>query len=173
MSHPVATWPVALATTIDPVGPDVPVAPVQLGSTFGVQSMFGNGITHPFRRDKKNDFAHSDGPALVSSAVTQILGTKATTPFSPGEVPWRGGFGSWLHLLLHSQNNPALFELANHYVIQAINRWEPRVRVKEVDVSSLSADQQNTVIIGVVYDFIDINTGNVVFQDLETRVQIQ
>ena len=91
MTHPVATWPVVTVEVIDPVGPDEPTALTQ--SQFTVQSMFGNGIIAPFRRDRKGDFANSNGPELVQSAVQQILGTKATSRFATGEVPWRGAFG--------------------------------------------------------------------------------
>ena len=169
MTHPTTTWPLDATITVDPVGPDEPTAVVE--AKFTVQSMFGRGVMRPFRRDKKGDFANGDGPELVKAAVMQILGTKATSQFAAGEVPWRGGFGSLLHLLLHAQNNPALFELANHYVVQALSRWEPRIRVTQVSIES-SATEENKVFIDCVYDFIDINTGNVVFQDLETRIQI-
>ena len=172
MSHPTATWPVSGIVTIDPVGPDEPTVPATPLLTG--RSMFGRGLIHPFGRDRKGDFANTDGPALIRSSVTQIIGTKASSEFAPGELAWRGGFGSLAHLLKHAQNNPALRDLANLYVIQALNRWEPRIRIKDVRVESISVapGEENALRINALYDFLDINTGEVVFQDLETCIQI-
>lgn len=169
MSHPTATWSVTIPEVVNPVAAPDPVAPSQPAS--GLQSQLGRGVIHPFRRDKKGDFASAVGKDAVTAGVTQILGTIARSQVASGEVPWRGEFGSLAHLLVHGQNTPEIVELANHYVVDALARWEPRAQVKQTDIQR-PADSPNVVIIAVRFDFIDINTGAAIFQDLETSIQI-
>ncbi len=87
----------------------------------------------PFRRDQKNDFASGTGADLLRSKVEQALMTEGQTPRSSGELPWRSGFGSGLHLLRHQSNDDVLQELARVYVRDALKKWVPEVEVVEVD----------------------------------------
>lgn len=99
----------------------------------GATAYLGQGVLRPFVRDEKNDFANDSGIRLVAACVGQVLGTKI------GEIPWRPAFGSRLHLLRHRPNNPALAQLAQVYVLEALQKWERRVRVVRTVVSK-SAD---------------------------------
>lgn len=171
MSHATASFPLtAPATVIAPVGPDVPTAPA--GQVFTAQDKFGRGLTHPFRRDGKGDFANTVGIPLVRSAVTQILGTKAETEFNEGELPWNPEFGSKLHLLKHAPNNQATAELARIYSIEAVNRWEPRVRITNIDVRSEDPTDLSVLTIAAKFNFIDLQTGAVIFEGLEVSIVV-
>jgi phage baseplate assembly protein W len=173
MSHPTTTWPLTTPAgpSIPAVGPTSPSAPAS--RPFTVLDHFGFGLTHPFRRDGKGDFANQAGPELVKSAVSQILGTFASSDISEGEVPWRPDFGSLLYLLRHQPNNLMLQELARVHVAEAIGFWEPRVRITDVRTSKLETDNtDDTLEIAVRFNFIDLNTGKVVFEDLESTIQI-
>ena len=91
----------------------------------------GRGLRFPFR------FGRHSGGAQVSAAtstdhehihesIVQILGT------SPGERFLRPEFGSRLKDLVFEANDDVLKELIRHYVIDAIHRWDKRVRITHV-----------------------------------------
>ncbi len=137
--------------------------------------ILGFGLTHPFRRDKKLDFASSGGRELIQSAVGQVLGTRGSSEFSQGEVPWRTEFGSLLHLLRHMKNDAVLSELARSDVLNALQRWEPRIVVRSVTTTrETSSNGENILAIRVRFDVIGRNTdaNNVVLEGLETKVEV-
>ncbi len=143
------------------------------------QDFLGFGVTRPFRRDKKGDFASAGGAKLVIAAVGQILGTRGAVPGAAqqGEVPWRSGFGSLIHTLKHAPNNVILRELARTHTLDALKRWEPRVIVKNVDAERIDVDagKSRAVLIAVKFNMIASNVpGNEVLfaEDLITAVTV-
>ena len=100
------------------------------------QAFVGYGLIRPFRRDRKIDFAASGGLKLLQSAIGLILGTTCSSQFTEGELPWRPEFGSLLQQLRHRSNDAATRELARVYVVDAIRRWEPRVQITDVQITS-------------------------------------
>ena len=135
---------------------------------FAVLNQFGHGVIHPFRRDRTGDFQNEFGRKLIIAAVSQILGTFAATEISQGELPWRPNFGSAIYLLKHQPINEATQNLARIYVVEAIQRWESRVKITDV-----RAEREDTkLILNVRFNFIDLNTGSVVFEDLEASIVI-
>ncbi|MBT8342169.1 MAG: GPW/gp25 family protein [Desulfatitalea sp.] len=91
----------------------------------------GKGLKYPFR------FQSISGGAEVSAATTrehehiresilQILGTR------PGERLMNPEFGSRLHDLVFEQNDEVLKGLVQHYVIDAIKKWEKRVVITRI-----------------------------------------
>ena len=160
--------PPPVGPVVPPVGPVNPVAPVD--RTF---SPFGRGVIHPFRRDGRGDIANTTGVDLVRSAVSQIVGTFAASEANEGEMPWRPDFGSLIYLLRHQPNNLALVELARVYVIEAVGRWEPRVRITDVRTQKLTTvSRDDTLVLHVRFNFLDLNTGKVVFEDVESVITI-
>lgn len=119
----------------------------------------GFGILTPFRRGAA-DFVAGGGVELVQSMVGQVLGTRAGSDFTQGEVPWRGDFGSLLHFLRHQKNDQIRAELGRIYVVEALSRWVPQIRVKDVEITrELGPDQtqeRNVLAIGLVYDIIGL-----------------
>lgn len=126
-------------------------APSSPGSSV-TRTVIGGSVIAPFRRDGKGDIANAAGFELIRSNVELILGTIASSNYTLGELPWRPEFGSLLHLLRFRNNDDILRELAQQYVIDAIELWEPRVRIKnsriEQDVTA------RTLKIIIVYDVI-------------------
>jgi phage baseplate assembly protein W len=126
-----------------PLSPDPTVAPPPPGvqpdrgtaSARGAPEFLGRGLLTPFRRDQKNDFASAAGIEKVRACVEQILGTRASSERTAGELPWRSKFGSLLHLLRHESNPVVLQELARVHVADALRRWEPRVVLTDVEVT--------------------------------------
>jgi hypothetical protein len=136
--------------------------------------LLGFGAIRPFRRDGKSDFAAAGGEAAVRSAVGQILGTMAASDFTQGELPFRTEFGSLLHLLKHQKNDAVLQELARVHVVDALKRWEPRVRVTSVQVTRERQNGENVLSIRVRYDVIDrqVPGNNVLLAGLEQTVRV-
>ncbi len=134
-------------------------------------AFLGFGLTHPFQRDLRSDFAAAGGEHLIRSAVGQILGTVGSSDYTQGEVPWRTDFGSLLHVLRHQRNDHVLHELARVYVVDALKRWEPRVIVTSVQVTR---EQRNVLAIRVRYDVISTNTpgNNVILSGIEQTVRV-
>jgi phage baseplate assembly protein W len=132
----------------------------------------GRGLLRPFRRDRKQDFAADAGEAVIRSAVGQILGTMAASDFTQGELPWNTAFGSLLHLLRHQKNDAVLKELARVHVVDALKRWEPRVRVTSVQVTRERQDGENVLSIRIRYDVISANVpgNNVILAGIEQMV---
>lgn len=123
------SWPLSPDPT--PPAPPTPgqaqTAVASANAARGLPSFLGQGLLRPFRRDQKSDFANDSGVELVVACVGQILGTRASSPSSPGELPWRTDFGSKLHLLRHANHSDVNEALASVYAQDAITAWEPRV----------------------------------------------
>lgn len=106
---------------------------------------FGTGIVLPFRRVAPGDFDSDSGRRLIASNIRLIL----KTPI--GKLPWNPQFGSKLYLLRHSNNDEDLGDLARIYVSDALQRWEPRIRVRDVTAGALSIGTKNTLQINITY----------------------
>ena len=115
--------------------------------------LIGHGLLRPFQRGAR-DFVAGGGAEAVRSAVGQILGTLGASATTQGEMPWRTELGSLLALLRHQKNDAALQELARVYVTDALQRWEPRVRVTGVKVTRERLDGEDVLAIRVNYDLI-------------------
>lgn len=70
-----------------------------------------------------------EGRDLVRQALLLLLSTV------PGERVMRPEYGCDLHRLLFSPNDDTTAGLAIHYVRQAIERWEPRAEILELDAT--------------------------------------
>jgi len=66
----------------------------------------------------------------VRQAIILLLST------TPGERLMRPEYGSHLNRLVFGPNDHTAAGLAIHYVRQAIERWEPRVEIVEVDAGA-------------------------------------
>ena len=140
-----AIYPVGSGSLPSPTTPGA--APSQ--GLPSVTDALGFGPVRPWRRDQKLDWASAKGQKLVASAVGQVLGTRASSDYTQGEVPWRTEFGSLLYLLRHRNNTPTTRELARVYASQALARWEPRLRVTGVAVKSQEVQGLGNVAVAV------------------------
>ena len=143
--------------------------------TLGAKAFLGFGLLRPFRRDEKNDFANGGAEALVRARVGQILGTNGSSEFSQGEVDWNPEFGSLLYLLRHQTNPVAVKEIGKYYVVAALQRWEPCVRVTACDIRKDTDPEQTTLVISITYDIIAANTpaNNVIVSGVQQTVGLQ
>lgn len=137
---------------------------------MGDPAILGYGLLVPFRRGA-NDFQSAGGEELVKASIRTILGTRCGSATTQGEIPFNQALGSLLPLLRHeNMDDPAIDELARYYVVDAIRRNEPRVRLREVRFVKAPADYSYTIIIR--YDVIDRNvSGNrVLVRDVTQEV---
>ena len=74
------------------------------------------------------------GDAAVRQAILLLLSTR------PGERVMRPLYGCNLHRILFWPNDNTTAGLAIHYVRQAIERWEPRVRILRIDAERNDID---------------------------------
>jgi hypothetical protein len=133
-----------------------------------MKESLGFGLTRPFQRDLRSDFAAAGGEQLIRSAVGQILGTVGSSDFTQGELPWRTDFGS----LRHQRNDNVLQELARCYVVDALKRWEPRIVVISVQVTREQRGGEKILAIRLHYNVISTNTpgNNVMLHDVSQTV---
>lgn len=165
------TWPLqpdpaAPAVTTPSTGSSQAAASV----ARGLPAFLGKGLLRPFIRDQKSDFATGDGLALLESCIGQTLGTKGQSVHGPGELPWRTDFGSRLHLMRHRNNTAALQAFASVAVQEALDAWEPRVRVTDVKV--LPTANPRVLVVRTLFDLVD-RSGRVVLRGGEVAVPIE
>lgn len=67
------------------------------------------------------------GEASIRQGILILLTTR------PGERVMRPEYGCMLHTLMFAPNDYTTAGLAIHFVKQAIERWEPRVRITRLD----------------------------------------
>lgn len=141
------------------------VGPTGDASQKSIDQLFlGCTVIRPFQRDGKGDFNNACDEDAVRAAVGQILATVGSSEYTVGELPWRPEFGSLLYLLRHVNNDIDLIELARVYVIEALQRWEARINVKEVRISQSNTPDSpggpNVVEITVRYDIVSQRRGS-------------
>ena len=136
-----------------------------------LDAFLGYGLVRPFRRDLKSDFASAGGEALVRSCVGQILGTRASSDYVQGELPWRPEFGSLLYLGKH-RRGPLLDELVRAWAVDALRRWEPRVQITAVTASF--DPKARTLTVSLRYNVIDQNVpgNNVLLPNVEQVLEL-
>jgi phage baseplate assembly protein W len=116
----------------------------------------GRNLLVPFRRDGAQDFANGTGLDVVRSSIRTILGTLNAGPNTGGEVPFNQDLGTQLPTLRHSNiNDPRTHNMAVFYVVEAIKKNEPRVLVREVNISKRPDTRR--IVIRLRYDVVDVD----------------
>lgn len=170
-----ATWPL-----IPSVPTPTPTPPSVTGAGLATvpaseRAYLGHCILRPLRRDRKNDYAHDGGVALVAAAVVQVLGTICDTGVTRGELPWRTDFGSAVELLRFKNIDESLESLADLYVFEALQRWEPRAVVRQTQMAErVDSEGVGHVVLRVVFDVATSNTpgSEIVARDLVAEVNL-
>lgn len=121
----------------------------------------------PFRRNERDDFANAGGEEAWIARVLLVLSIRGPTERGVGEIPWRPQDGASLHLLRHQNNTRALGTMAKAYVIRALQRSLPAVRVVDVVATRPAA---NTLHLAVRFDVVDRRGPR--FQGLAATVQV-
>lgn len=89
----------------------------------------GQGWAFPLRVDGRGQMALATGYTDIEQSIRIILGTM------PGERVMRPEFGCRAWELVFAPNNATTRSLLEHYVRQALEFWEPRIKLLAVDVA--------------------------------------
>ena len=87
----------------------------------------GKGWKYPVEIDRTGGVGYSELEESIRQSIFIILGT------APGERVMRPTFGCDIHELLYAPNNQATASLAAHYCLEALQKWEPRIKDIAVD----------------------------------------
>jgi uncharacterized protein len=92
-----------------------------------VTDILGSGLAFPLRVDHRGGLALSHGDEDIEQAIALILST------SPGERPLRPEFGCDVHDLVFDTIDAAMVGKMDLAIRSALDRWEPRIDVTEID----------------------------------------
>ena len=92
----------------------------------------------------RNTIQMAEGDAAVRQAVLLLLSTR------PGERVMRPDYGCAIHTLAFSPIDDTTAALAIHYVQRALQRWEPRIDILNIDAGPHRAEA-NVLWISLAY----------------------
>lgn len=101
--------------------------------------LLGRGMSFPPRVGPNGRFAVSEGPENVRESIRVILLTE------PEERMMLPEFGGGLKRFLFEPNVPSTHRLIQDTIEQALQRWEPRIRLESVDVRADESEEQSAV----------------------------
>ncbi len=108
------------------------------------KEFLGQGLAFPLQVDPRGGVALARGKRDIEQAIRIILET------APGERVMRPEFGCRIYELVFAPHNAATEGLVIYYVEEALKRWEPRIELQEVEISSNSGSQA-TLLVEIKY----------------------
>ncbi|WP_020614521.1 GPW/gp25 family protein [Sediminispirochaeta bajacaliforniensis] len=115
------------------------------------KNFLGTGIAFPFSVGDNGQILTVSNERSVENSIRIILGT------TKGERLMRPDFGCDLNNLVFSPNGARTYALAQHYIEEALHRWEHRIVLEEVLVAP-DADDETRINISIQYKIRSINT---------------
>jgi phage baseplate assembly protein W len=114
-----------------------------------MRDQLGSGLAFPLGVDQRGAIALAEGETDIAQAISIILAT------APGERPMRPEFGCAVHDHVFDVLDASAFGAIESAVRQAIERWEPRATVMDVD---FDLDQQSEGCLNIVltYEIPDV-----------------
>lgn len=109
-----------------------------------MSDFMGSGWSFPPRLNSRGGIALVSNEEKIAQSIRVIL----STPI--GQRVMRPTFGSRLHELIFAPANPETFGLAEMYVQDALNFWEPRIELMDVSASADEA-RSGTLLITIRY----------------------
>lgn len=106
------------------------------------------GLTIPVRKKPGGYFATETTSEIIKSSIKMILITKI------GERVMTPSFGSRLHQLMFEPNDQVLQSLARRFVADAVQRWEPRIKMINASVAS----NEHEMSISIFYEISIVGT---------------
>ncbi|MEU7001470.1 GPW/gp25 family protein [Nonomuraea sp. NPDC046570] len=99
------------------------------------RDFIGAGWAFPVRTDQTGSIALVTAEREIVESIRLILGT------SPGERPMRPEFGCAIHDLVFAPANAGTAGLISYEVRLALERWEPRIDLHDVQVGFGRVDE--------------------------------
>lgn len=88
------------------------------------------GVPYPISKNARGFLYSQDGIDQIKSDMLVLLLT------NPGERVMNPSFGTPLRKLIFEPNDAALRMQAKNMIVNSIKKWEPRIAVKNIEVSS-------------------------------------
>jgi phage baseplate assembly protein W len=104
----------------------------------------GSGVAFPLQVNPRGGVALAGGEEDIDQALSLILST------APGERPMRPEFGCEVHDLIFDSIDAATIGRMETAVRTALDRWEPRVEVTDVEFD-LDRSGDGQIVIDVTY----------------------
>lgn len=114
------------------------------------KEFLGKGWKFPVNVDTGGNIRMSEHEDNIKEAILIILST------AKGERVMRPDFGCGIHDLVFAQINSAVFSLIRSSVTEALKKWEPRIDVIKVDISSEKADE-GKLLVNIEYEIRSTN----------------
>jgi phage baseplate assembly protein W len=105
----------------------------------------GQGLAFPLQVNPRGELALVTGATDIEQSIGIILGT------IPGERVMRPFFGCRAWELIFAPNDAATQSLLVAYVRQALEFWEPRIELLDVDVN-LDPNDDATLLVDINYE---------------------
>lgn len=102
-------------------------------------NIYGRGISFPPRIDANGRVAWSEGTQNIRESIKIILLTEL------GERLMLSEFGAGLKKFLYEPNTVETRRLIEEQITQALNQWEPRIQLQEVNVEEDTNDSQQAI----------------------------
>ena len=115
------------------------------------QEFLGKGLKFPIEVDSNGALATSEGEDKIRGSVLSILSTAL------GERVMRPDFGSEIHNQVFATINTATISSLSYSVQEALIKWEPRIRVENIQVSDEKA-QDGILLLSIDYRVRSTNT---------------
>jgi uncharacterized protein len=109
-----------------------------------MSELIGSGLAFPMHADQRGGLALARGVEDIEQAIALILGT------APGERPMRPEFGCAVHEVVFDSIDAAIIGKVHSAVHQALERWEPRIEVVDLDVEQ-SEQHSGTLLVDITY----------------------
>jgi len=115
------------------------------------RNLLGKGWASPISPGVNGGIKFSQYEKSIEESIRTILNT------TPGERLMRPDFGCMINEMVFSPNRPQSIAQAEHYVREAIIKWEPRVILKDVK-GSPDPSEETMVNIEIHYEIRSVNT---------------
>ena len=102
--------------------------------------LLGTGLAFPLSVDRRGGIALASGETDVDQAIEIILST------APGERPMRPEFGCGVHDFVFDTIDAATVGRLETEIRRALDRWEPRIVLDEVDFDLTDMDSGRLLI---------------------------
>ena len=112
------------------------------------REFLGQGLAFPLQVTPRGGLALASGERDIEQAIRIILET------APGERVMRPEFGCRIHELVFAPRNSATEGLLMHYIQEALEQWEPRINLQEVDIAP-DAGGGSTLLVEIKYRIKD------------------
>ena len=118
------------------------------------------GIAFPVSTDLYGGIEMANHVRSIEDSIRIILGT------APGEFFLYPDFGCRINDMIFMPDNPSTITLAEYHITQALNQWEPRIKLKQVK-GVIDKDERNTLNISITYDIPALGKSGEVSHDID------